>query len=237
MKIVVNHLTRMSEGHICVAGIDPDTLRHVRPVLPAHSLTPSVLTRHGGCFDIGHVVDIGHTLPKPQTPHVEDHLFVPAASKFIRQVAADEFWALLLRVAKPTLRGIFGDELKVQGRSSWGTAAGRGTASLGCLVLKRTPWLCFMPAGDYKAGIRMHIRDGELDLWAPVTDLRLCQEDHATPDQAITERIAQRILKSRCVILGLGLSREFRASAEARSAHWLQVNSIHLETNPTWQLG
>ena len=237
MKIVVNHLTRMSEGHVCVAGIDLDTLRHVRPVLPTRPLTPAVLARYGGCFDIGYVVDIGPAMPKPQIPHVEDHLFVPAAATFIRQVAAVEFWALLRRVAKPTLRGIFGDAQKVQGLSSWGTDVGQGAASLGCLILKRMPQLCYMPAGGYKAGIRMHVRDGDIDVWAPVTDLRLCQADHATPDQAITERIAQRIRKSRCVILGMGLTREFRASSAGRSAHWLQVNSIHLETNPMWQLG
>ena len=75
------------------------------------------------------------------------------------------------------------------------------------------------------------------DLWTPVTDLRLYQEDHATPDEAVTERVAQQVLESRSVILGMGLTREFRASGDARSVHWLQVNSIHLETNPTWRLG
>ncbi len=237
MKIVVNHLTRMSEGHICAAGIDPETLCHVRPVLPSRSLASTVLVRHGGCFDIGRVVDIGPAAPRPQLPHVEDHLFVPAAAEFVRQLPAGEFWALLLRVARPTLREIFGEALKVQGRSSWGTAPGKGSASLGCLVLQRMPRLCYTPAGDYKAGIRMHLRDGELDLWAPVTDFRLHQADHATPDQAAVERTADRIRTSRRIILGMGLTREFRASSEARSAHWLQVNNIHLETDPGWQLG
>ena len=153
MKIVVNHLTRMSEGHICVAGIDLDTLRHVRPVLPTRSLSPAVLARHGGSFDIGYVVDIGPAAPRPEPPHVEDHLFVPAAAEFVRQVAADEFWALLHRVAKTTLREIFGEELKLQGRSSWGTAAGRGTASLGCLVLRRMPQLWCKPAQDFRTRI------------------------------------------------------------------------------------
>jgi len=237
MKIVVNHLTRMGKGHVCVAGIDLDTLQHVRPVLSFRALTSAVLARHGGCFDIGHVVDIGQVVPTPKKPHVEDHVFDPAAGKFVRQVAASEFWALLLRMSKPTLRTIFGDDLKLKGRSSWGTDVGQGTASLGCLVLKRMPRLCYMPAGEYKAGIRIHINDGDLDFWAPVTDLRLYQEDHTTPDQRITERIAQRIRKSGCVILGIGLTREFCPSTEAESAHWLQVNNIHLETNPTWQLG
>jgi hypothetical protein len=237
MRIVVNHLTRMRGGHVCVAGIDPDRLQHVRPVLATRSLTPAVLARHGGCFDIGHLVDIGETVARPKPPHVEDHLFDPAAARFVRQFAAGELWALLFRVSKPTLREVFGDVLKPQGRSSWGTGVGKGTASLGCLALRRMPRLCYMTSAQFKASIRMHINDGEADLWAPVTDLRLYGDDHATPERVVVERIAQRIRKSRCVILGMGLTREFRPSTEAHPAHWLQVNNIHLETNPTWQLG
>jgi hypothetical protein len=237
MKIVVNHLTRMREGHVCVAGIDLDRLQHVRPVLATRSLTPAVLSRHGGCFDIGHVVDIGEAVARPRPPHVEDHLFNPAAAKFVRQFAAGEFWTLLFRMSRPTLRGLFGDAMKPQGRSSWGTDVGHGAASLGCLFLKRMPRLHYMPSGEYKASIRMHLSDGEADLWAPVTDLRLYRDDHATPDPKVAERIDQRIRKSRSVILGMGLTREFCPSTEARPAHWLQVNNIHLETNPTWQLG
>jgi len=33
MKIVVNHLTRMKKGYICVAGVMSGTTTHVRPVL------------------------------------------------------------------------------------------------------------------------------------------------------------------------------------------------------------
>jgi hypothetical protein len=33
MLILVHHLTRMQPGFICVAGLDADTERHVRPVL------------------------------------------------------------------------------------------------------------------------------------------------------------------------------------------------------------
>jgi hypothetical protein len=237
MKIVVNHLTRMREGHVCVAGIDLERLQHVRPVLATRSLTPAVLARHGGCFDIGHVVDIGEAVARPKPPHVDDHVFDPGAVKFIRQFAAGEFWALLFRISKPTLRGLFGDALKPQGRSSWGTGVGQEAVSLGCLALKRMPRLCYVAPAQFKASIRMHISDGEADLWAPVTDLRLYRDDHATPDQSVVERIAQRIRKSRHVILGMGLTREFCPSTEAHPAHWLQVNNIHLETNPTWQLG
>ena len=33
MRIVINHLTRMRAGYICAAGVEANTLQHVRPVL------------------------------------------------------------------------------------------------------------------------------------------------------------------------------------------------------------
>ena len=43
MKIVVNHLTRMQPGYICVAGLDFQTNAHVRPVLAGSRLTVSFI--------------------------------------------------------------------------------------------------------------------------------------------------------------------------------------------------
>jgi hypothetical protein len=33
VKIVVNHLTRMQQGYICVSGLKLGTCHHVRPIL------------------------------------------------------------------------------------------------------------------------------------------------------------------------------------------------------------
>ena len=48
---------------------------------------------------------------------------------------------------------------------------------------------------------------------------------------------ARRIADSRDVILGVGLTRKFRASDDAPYRHWLQVNNIHLKEHPVWTLG
>jgi hypothetical protein len=51
MRIIVNHLTRMQPGYICVAGVDVSSGQHVRPELRGR-LTTDLLTLNGGPFDI-----------------------------------------------------------------------------------------------------------------------------------------------------------------------------------------
>ena len=236
MRIVVNHLTRMRGGHICVAGVDIETRRHVRPVLPQGPLDPDLLTRYRGPFDMANVVDLGMPEHRPTPPHVEDHLFRPPRAKCIDTLGRDEFWALLYTLSKPGLREIFGSELKRAGRSSAGTEAGKGTASLGCFSPRRKPRV-FFGEGEFGPRIRAEIDDGEFHVWVAVTDMRLYQDDHATPDRAMVEDVGRRLHGSGAVVLSVGLTRAYAAWPEAKPIHWLQVNNIHLEDNPTWQLG
>ena len=60
MKIVINYLTRMQKGFMCVVGIDLDTHRHVRPVLRTQ-MRIDVLASHGEVFGIVAIVDLGRT--------------------------------------------------------------------------------------------------------------------------------------------------------------------------------
>ena len=238
MIIVVNHLTRMRENHVCVAGVDLETGRHVRPVLAWGHLAPDVLSRNGGPFDIGNVVDLGAAKHCPQKPHVEDHGFRPSEATFVERFRDDDFWALLYSVSKPRLEEIFGSDLKRLGRSSCGTEVGKGEASLGCLRPTRTPRLqCGDRGQSGKPRIRIDVDDGHFRANVSVTDLRLYHADHATPDRRTVTRIAQRLKGPGAVILGVGLTRAFAASIEGRQQHWLQVNNVHLEADPTWQLG
>jgi hypothetical protein len=78
MKIVVNHLARMQQGYICVAGVDIETFKHIRPVLPSTRLGTNLLVRNGGPFDMAVVVDLGKLTPNPQRPEIEDHIFSSA---------------------------------------------------------------------------------------------------------------------------------------------------------------
>ncbi|MBU4273668.1 MAG: hypothetical protein KKA28_17540 [Planctomycetes bacterium] len=237
MRILINHLTRMHGGHICVAGVDLETRRHVRPMLAGEMLPFYLLARYGGPFEMSWVVDLGRPRPVPEAPHVEDHVFVPSRVKVDRPAAAHEFWGMLEELQQPSLRKIFGVELHEAGRNRYGTELGRGTASLGFLRPAAPPDLYIAQNRNGKPQVRMRLRDGEIEADAGVTDLRFYGDDHATADAARVRAVARGIEQSRGVILGVGLTRKFRASADAPYLHWLQVNNVHLPETPIWPLG
>jgi len=237
MRILINHLTRMHGARICLAGVDLQTRRHVRPMLGPEAVPFYLLARYGGPFDMARIVDLGSPRPAPEPPHVEDHVFVASRAKFERAAAAHEFWRLLDDLRGPSLREIFGEDLRDVGRSRYVTPLGLGTTSLGCLRPVGPPELYLTPGRDGKQQIRMKFSDGRLNVDAGVTDLRLFNDDHATADAARVRAVAQRIADGQDVILSVGLTRKFRAADDAPYFHWLQVNNIHLKEDPVWQLG
>jgi hypothetical protein len=237
MRILINHLTRMHGGHICVAGVDLGTRRHVRPLLAEGPLPFYTLARYGGPFEMAWLVELGAARPAPVAPHVEDCVFVPARAKAERPAAAHEFWALLEELQRPRLREIFGPELCAVGRDRLGTEEGVGSASLGLLRPAAPPHLYLAQNRSGKPQLRMRFGDGELEADAGVTDLRLFGDDHATPEPARVRALAHSLADAGRVILGLGLTRKFRSSDDAVYRHWLQVNNIHLRDEPTWRLG
>ena len=82
----------------------------------------------------------------------------------------------------------------------------------------------------------MKVTDGEFHLDLGVTDIRLYQHDHITPDNTVVDRVARRLASHNDVILSVGLTRAFKGT-EREPVHWLQVNNIHLKENAVWQLG
>jgi hypothetical protein len=240
MKIVINHLTRMRAGYICAAGVEPESLRHVRPVLEDGALPFDLLARYGGPLEMAAVVEMRSARPLPVPPHVEDHVIVPDATHAGGALSPDEFWDLLARLARTRLRDIFGQELHRVGLSSCGTDVGLGLVSLGCFRPKRTPRLgCVAQACSGKTRIRMRIADDEFEVDVGVTDVRLHEADHVTVNRKLVDEIARRIEGSAEVILGVGLTRPFTSTTAhgEEEAHWLQVTNIHLKEEPVWRLG
>ena len=117
MKIVIDHLTRMHGGHICVAGVDVDTRRHVRPVMKDFGMPFHFLSRYGGPFDMARIVDLGNPRSVADPPHIEDHVYVPSWAKVERTVNAHEFWSLLQELTRTKLHDLFGAALRKAGRS------------------------------------------------------------------------------------------------------------------------
>src|SRR5260221_4261607 len=102
MEIVVNHLTRMNPGYICVAGVNTSTWQHIRPVLNGR-LTTSLLATNGGPFAIASLVDLGSVQYRGYAPEVEDYYFDPQMVRIIGAVPREEFWNLLQRVTRRSI--------------------------------------------------------------------------------------------------------------------------------------
>jgi acyl CoA:acetate/3-ketoacid CoA transferase beta subunit len=64
--------------------------------------------------------------------------------------------------------------------------------------------------------------------------LRLYEADNETPKKKLVYHVSQRIRDGVKVVLGVGLTRPWKKEGEDKALHWLQVNNIHLEDNPTW---
>jgi len=229
MKIVVNHLTRMQPGYICVAGIDLEKNTHIRPVLPRARLTVDLLKRKKGPFDIAVVVDLGTVQPKGHRPEVEDHVFDPAHTKTEEEFSGDKFWKLLKSVSQANLIEIFGKQLE---KHSNGCAVdeAKGSASLGCLLPAISPRVFINSWGK----VRAQVSDEKFNIDLSVTDLRLYKDDQKTPRSDLVENVNRRIGSGTGVILSVGLARAFQAKGDTVRRHWLQVNNFHLENNPVW---
>lgn len=232
MRILINHLTRMQAGYICVAGVDVDTLKHVRPVLRYGRLTNDLIRPKGGPLDIGSVVDLGPTAYAGHPPELEDHHFDPAKTAWLFDHEPDDYWELLEGVARESLAEIFGPALDLWDES--GTVdVGEGNASLGCLIPEKQPWLYV----DHRGTIRLVLDYLMPSVNLSVNDLRLYETDHRTPRRDLVESLQRRLKAGVEAILSVGLTRPWRKRGDTAERHWLQVNNIHLQDGPLWRLG
>ncbi len=230
MEIAINHLTRMQPGYICVAGIDTESGRHVRPVIYGR-LSAALLARYGGPFALGAVVALGSVHAAGSPPEVEDQRFEPKRARRLRTLEALAFWRLLRDAAQSSLASIFGPELRPAGRAAAALPAGHGIASLGCLIPAMPPRLALDSAGK----LRCTLSDGALTANVSVTDLRLYEDDYTSVRRDAVERVATRLAAGVPAILSVGLTRPFQKPEGGEALHWLQVNNVHLEDEPLWQ--
>ena len=232
MRIVVNHLTRMQYGYICIAGIDPDTGKHVRPTPEGDRWRRPDLVRQGGPFDIAALVELGRASYDGHAPEVEDYRVRPTHARRQRDLTPTEFWDLLSSVARPRLREIFGQDLQQQSKS-FAVAEGNGSASLGCLLLARPPILHLTRPDE----VRLSFNADPQGPSIKVTDLRLYTGNAGSPAMArgeVVGRLNERMRQGVAVILSVGLGRPFQRDGDDTPRHWLQVNNIHLQDDPAW---
>ena len=227
-RIVVNHLTRMQQGYICVAGIDLQTGIHIRPVLEYGRLQYTDLGRYGGPFDIGGIVNLGRISSRGCFPEVEDCRFALQHAQGCGHLPANEFWAMLDKAAKSRLRDVFGDDLHKQG-ATYAVDEGGGIASLGCLKLVRPPVLRIVSP----TSVRLAFSNDPDGPSLKVTDLRLYDETQVR--RQVVQNLIKKMGRGGNVILSVGLTRAWQKPDDTMPRHWLQVNNIHVEDDPVWQ--
>jgi hypothetical protein len=227
MRIVVNHLTRMEAGYICVAGVDLETRRHIRPVILNRRLAVDLLKSRGGVFELGAVIDLGPTRYVGRAPEMEDHEFTPSLARHCGRLTGRQFWDLVTNHTGTSLLDMFGD-LEPDGRAGYSIEEGGGKASLGCLVPAARPELYINRFGK----TRLRIADPDLIAELSVTDIRLVEDDHQTPRREAVEGIQRLIESGWEVIVAVGLTRPYRKSDQSDPRHWLQANNIFVRIDP-----
>jgi len=214
-----------------VAGVDVETLNHVRPVLRYGRLTNGLIRPNGGPLDIGAVVDLGPTTYAGHAPELEDYHFDPARMTWLFDHDPDDYWEVLHGVARESLTGIFGTALELWDES--GTVdVGEGSASLGCLTPEKQPWLYV----DHRGTVRMVLDYLMPSVNLSVNDLRLYERDQRTPRRDLVESVQSRLEAGVEAILSVGLTRPWRKRGDTAERHWLQVNNIHLRDDPLLKL-
>jgi hypothetical protein len=181
------------------------------------------------------VIDLGHTTHVGSRPQVENVDFAPWHMRHLQPIDGKLFWDMLLFLAKPSVRAIFGGDLRSTGRGGGIVTPGTGQASLGCLDPPQQPSLYIQTNANGTERVRLQL-SGTLDLDLAVNDLRLYASDHTTVRRDMFHAAEYRLTVGVHVLLSLGLTQPFSSSTEYPPVHWLQVNNLHFEDAPAWNL-
>ena len=205
--------------------------RHVRPVLRKGQVDWYMLQT----FRLGAIVDLGAVQAQPAPPEIEDSVFSPLACKRVGQVTPDHFWNIVCSTARTSFHEIFGNVLTSYGPTFYVTQ-GCGKCSLGELRLHSSCVSLFVETYLHRPRVRLNITMRQNSLRLPVTDVRF----HHPPTWQVVEEVVHKMgamLQSinTDVILSVGLTRPFAPEGFLDPVHWLQVNNVHIPTDPLWQ--
>ena len=226
MRIVVNHVTRMTGQRICVAGIDTATYRHVRPVTPPGDLLTRVLLReNGGPFGAGALVNIGSVAACPTAPETEDHAFDMMRARRLSDVDEEVYLGLLGALGEADIQAAFGPDLIEVRPRKFAVPAESGERSLAVVPT---------------VGPELRIRSDKLYLRlnAPatpaevrVTDVRFYTAD-LTIRRDVVKDVSRRLAAGTRAYAMLGLARAIHDDATDRDLHWLMANGLCLADRP-----
>jgi hypothetical protein len=220
MQIVLNHVTRMKVPRICVAGIEPSSHAHVRPVTPrSDPITRDLLRAKGGPFGPGALVDIGEVVAAGQPPEVEDHRSATKHAQHIEDLTNEEYLTLLDRVARGNVA--FESDLYEVRPGKFAVPAGAGVGSLAVTA----PDAAQLRIEFGSLFLHLEIAGAKAKL--RVTDARFYDlEDFALRADLVLD-VNRRLESGVDAYAMLGLARAMN-DGEAGMVHWLQCNGLCL---------
>jgi len=166
-------------------------------------------------------------------PKVEDALFVPERARLEGYVSPSRLWSILEETAADSLYDIFGPDLEHHQNRRASVPLLAGKASLGTYLPVASCTLAVRATGD-SANLRVVLASEGLDL--SLTDARYYEDEFRVPAMGRV-RVAQNAIDDGTpVILGVGLTRPFAPAEGQRERHWLQVNALHLASDPGLRL-
>lgn len=214
---------------ICVAGIEHQAKRHLRPVTDRdHRMGRDLLSESGGPFELGAVVELGAIRPHPDPPAIEDHLFQPERVHRSGSLDPDAYLELIDSVSQRSLRNAFGPDLKRRGEHKYATDAGHGERSLACVRLRGPLALEIDAFGKPQ----LRFESAARTAYAPVNDLRLYGEDQSALRYDLIDDVSARLRRGVGAWVMFGLGRAWQATNDDAKRHWLQVNGLCLEDRP-----
>lgn len=223
--IVVTDLTVMRQGRLCLAGVDLNDMRDVRPTRGNAGLSPDDLTVTGGTIRPGCVLEFepAGVEIRPCRPHVEDVPYDPSAARVLYRMSAREVHDFLKDIARPRLRHIYGPGL----HGNW-ALPGEPDRSLGTLDCARVRvWK------NDRGRMRIDVltRGGDIVKDLPFNDSLLRRYLESAGDGAAFEKRLSEANKALNLggrpIARVGLSRPFDPCGTGNPRCWLQVNAVY----------
>jgi hypothetical protein len=209
---------------ICIAGIEVDSKRHLRPVTAMDDLiTRSLLVEEGGRLELGTGLELGPTTATPNRPEAEDHFCQTSNFEALGVLSGQEYCDLLTRVEGGDLGTAFGPGLRRNG-NTYAMEPDGGANSLACIRAKRDARLSI----DFE---KPYLRLPE-QVKVKVTDVRFFESDQRTLRRDVVADVNARLATGVGAFLMFGLSRPWARPGEDKELQWLQLNGICLEDSP-----
>jgi hypothetical protein len=200
-KILVTEVTRMKGGMVCVAGLDLNSRKMVRPLQVGGQNWEEDVWVESGYMVVGNRLTLKPAPPGDSAPpHATEDLRVATVDK-LESATPEELYTACLETADPSIEAIFNGEL-VENRYVLENADCR---SLGCIMVQASA-LRFRAPFDNK--VEAAYRD-DRGVWhnLPVTALEVKKLTTSAAGAAALEDRLARI--DGLVALRIGLARAF----------------------------